>query len=253
MADIIPPTNLPPEAQPWGREITRLATDLETNVNRGLNDVTNTQNALQSNVELLANKIANGFLDVYTKAQVDALLAAITIAASQIVSGTVTRDVSNSSTSSTNIGGTNGTITNITTDLITSLATRNRTITTNYAGLWIDGTGVIGIVPSTLASKKNIEDWDFDVESFLNVSPKTFLYKTEDDNASLHVGLIVEDLIAAGLEELIIYRPDDKGNVTPQGIEYSLLAVPLLAVVRKQEEKIKNLEERLSKLEDKVK
>ena len=59
MPDVIPPTNLPPEAQPWGREITKLATDLETNVSRGLNDVTNNQNALQANVRTLSDQIVN--------------------------------------------------------------------------------------------------------------------------------------------------------------------------------------------------
>jgi hypothetical protein len=252
MADVIPPANLPPEAQPWGREVTRRTTDLETSVSRGLKDVTNTQNALQSNVELLANKIANGFLDVYTKAQTDALLAAITIAANQITSGTITRDISNTSTFSTNLGSTNATITNITTDLITSLATRNRTLTTGYAGMWIDSSGVMGIVPSTRNMKKNIHDWDIDVDALLSISPKTFLYKTEDDNARIHIGLIVEDLLEAGLDEIIIYKEDDDGNVIPQGIEYSLLAVPLLSALRNQNQRIKSLEERLTKLEDKV-
>lgn len=59
MPDVIPPSNLPPEAQPWGREITKLTTDLETNVSRGLNDVTNTQNALQANVKTLSDQIVN--------------------------------------------------------------------------------------------------------------------------------------------------------------------------------------------------
>jgi hypothetical protein len=57
MADVIPPANLPPEAQPWGRQITKLAVDLETNVSRGLNDVNNNQIALQRNVDVLSTTI----------------------------------------------------------------------------------------------------------------------------------------------------------------------------------------------------
>lgn len=253
MADVVPPSNLPPEAQPWGRELTQRAVELETSVSRGLNDINNNQNALQTNVTLLAQKISNGFLDVYTKAQTDAAIAAQTFDASRIVSGTIARDVSNTTTSSTNINGSAGTITSINTDLITSLATRNRTVTTGYSAVYIDSTGVMGIVSSTLESKKNVNDWAFDVDALLNVSPKTFLYETENDDSRLHIGLIVEDLIAAGLDELIIYGPpDENGDPTPQGIEYSFLSVPLLGVVRKQAELISKLEERLSKIEDKV-
>lgn len=58
MADVIPPSNLPPEAQPWGREVTRRTVDLESSVNLALNDVNNTQRALSSNVNNIANNVA---------------------------------------------------------------------------------------------------------------------------------------------------------------------------------------------------
>lgn len=58
MADVIPPANLPPEAQPWGRQITKLAVDLETNTSRNLNDINNNQKALNDNVNNLADNVA---------------------------------------------------------------------------------------------------------------------------------------------------------------------------------------------------
>lgn len=57
MADVIPPINLPPEAQPWGRTIQQLAQDVKAQVDINKLDTDNNQKQLTSSVNVLTENI----------------------------------------------------------------------------------------------------------------------------------------------------------------------------------------------------
>lgn len=57
MADVIPPINLPPEAQPWGRTVQQLAQDVKAQVDINKLDTDNNQKQLTSSVNVLTENI----------------------------------------------------------------------------------------------------------------------------------------------------------------------------------------------------
>ena len=70
MADVIPPANLPPEAQPWGRTVQQLATDLQTQVVLNHQTADNNNKQLTSTINTLSDQIQTGIGNVYTKQEV---------------------------------------------------------------------------------------------------------------------------------------------------------------------------------------
>jgi len=114
---------------------------------------------------------------------------------------------------------------------------------------WLeDATGRLGYATSTIREKASIRVADeARLATLLDVVPKTFIYREEirrrtrlrindgiDYMPARELGLMAEDLDAAGFHEFVIY--DDHG--TPEGVEYSMLAVALLAIGRTQRAEI---------------
>lgn len=90
--------------------------------------------------------------------------------------------------------------------------------------------GRFGYVPSSRRKKTAIVAADEErLRALLDVEPKTFRYRAQM-GAGDELGLIAEELDEAGLRELVYY--DETG--TPEGIEYGMLSVPLLAIFRGQ-------------------
>lgn len=109
---------------------------------------------------------------------------------------------------------------------------------------WWGDDGRAGYASSSARKKTAIEPADEErLVRLLELVPKSFYYRAEiarrtsirinegeDYRPAKELGLIAEELDALGLREFVYY--DDEGR--PEGIEYSMLAVALLAVARAQ-------------------
>ena len=114
----------------------------------------------------------------------------------------------------------------------------------------ITGAGLLGIVnPSSRRFKENIVDYDYEASRLLSVNPVTFDFKddilSEGENRFNHFGLIAEDLHDAGLTHLVKYDAEGQSR----GIEYELLSIELLGIVKKQQTAIDDLLARVQALE----
>jgi hypothetical protein len=127
-------------------------------------------------------------------------------------------------------------------------STSVRTETVTGQVVYVSSTGVIGVLSSSRRFKENIVDYDDQESRLLTVSPVTFDYKDgaldEEENRFNHFGLIAEDLHDAGLTHLVSY--DDEG---PRGVNYTMLSVELLGIVKKQQTTIDDLLARVQALE----
>ncbi|GAA2577246.1 hypothetical protein [Microbacterium binotii] len=147
----------------------------------------------------------------------------------------------------------------------------NTDLTSARRTAWIQSDGRLGYASSSLTKKTDVEPADIDVDALLSVEPITWRYIAElnertrraglpspyadwnpDYPVARELGLAAEALDDAGLSQLVYY--DSAGN--PEGIEYSMLGVPLLAAVRRlaeraaaNEDAIANLTRRLDEME----
>lgn len=116
----------------------------------------------------------------------------------------------------------------------------------------VNSNGTLGTSASSRKFKENISEYNDVEKRILNTNPVTFDYKAEfieSDSQSTRFnqfGLIAEDLHEAGLTHLVYY---DKTN-QPEAINYTMLSVELLGIVKQQETAIQNLESRLQALEN---
>jgi hypothetical protein len=120
---------------------------------------------------------------------------------------------------------------------------------------------------STIHVKENVKNLSFSKEKLLSLRPVSYNLKPAL-GGDFEIGLIAEE-VAAVVPELVVYGPERKwkGNtgiaetdsngkeilnhnkMVPYSVHYDRLPVYLLSIIREQETRIKNLEERLEKLE----
>ncbi len=105
---------------------------------------------------------------------------------------------------------------------------------------------------SSRTLKKDIEDYSIDPRKVLKLNLKKFRYLNHArkyqknlGNRDWNYGYIAEEVLDSGLEELLIY--DDQGK--PFGLNYGLVGVLSLELVRSLYEKVETLEQRVLKLE----
>lgn len=127
----------------------------------------------------------------------------------------------------------------------TSDGVYSQAITSGRAVL-VNSSGTIGTSLSTRRAKENIVSYSDPDNKILNLSAVTFDYKEEvieeEDRANRfnQFGMIAEDLHDAGLNHLVYYGPEGRVD----GINYQMLAVELLGVIKNLDARIKVLEER---------
>ena len=132
----------------------------------------------------------------------------------------------------------------------------------NVAGVpvQINSNGQLGAQTSSLRFKEQVRDMGDSTAALMKLRPVTFLYKPEYANGqrALQYGLIAEE-VAKVYPELVAYDNDGQ----PYSVRYQYLSTMLLNEVQKQyrraaaqakvittqEQKIKELEQRLSRLE----
>ena len=102
--------------------------------------------------------------------------------------------------------------------------------------------------PSSLRYKKDITNYSFDVSKLLDTNLVSFKYlnqyKDKKANRELFYGYIAEDIAANGLEEILCY--DENGQ--PNAVNYSLVGVLTLELVKMQEKRIKELENKIAEM-----
>jgi hypothetical protein len=101
-------------------------------------------------------------------------------------------------------------------------------------------------------AKENIQELDFDTDSFISINPVTFNYKREavsdDEQAeAVNLGFILDDFEDVGLDEFLVAEPFE-GDEYKQ-LRYNLLYMYLHKVVQKQQETIQDLTGRIEALE----
>jgi hypothetical protein len=125
----------------------------------------------------------------------------------------------------------------------------------------INSNGQLGVATSSLRFKEQIRDMGDSTEALIKLRPVTFLYKPEYANGerTLQYGLIAEE-VAKVYPELVAY--DQAGR--PYSVRYQYLSTMLLnevqqqyhraegeaEIIKAQEQRIEQLEKRLSRLED---
>ncbi len=133
---------------------------------------------------------------------------------------------------------------------------------TSAAGVpvYINSDGLLGTQTSSLRFKEQVRDMGDSTSALMKLRPVTFLYKSEYANGqrTLQYGLIAEE-VAKVYPELVAYDNDGQ----PYTVRYQYIATMLLnevqkqyrraetqaEVIKAQEQKIADLEERLSRLE----
>jgi len=95
-------------------------------------------------------------------------------------------------------------------------------------------------VGSSRRFKKNIKKLEEDWNKALQLKPKSFIYK--DDFAEIEqIGYIAEEVDKLGLRGLVVYDDDGK----PEALNYHLLSVYAIEILKDQEKRIKTLEKKL--------
>jgi hypothetical protein len=109
----------------------------------------------------------------------------------------------------------------------------------------VNSNGTIGTVASSRRYKENIIPYVDEDNKVLTVSPVTFDYiegKLEEDqeeNRFNRFGMIAEDLHNAGLHHLVHYNAEEQ----PEAVNYELLSVELLGVIRNLNTRLEILEQ----------
>lgn len=123
-----------------------------------------------------------------------------------------------------------------------------------WYAVWVEGDGTFARNTSSIRFKENVRNFAVDGDAVLKLRPVVYDRKdvTNEDGSVKEgrkdeVGLIAEEVEAAGLDWLVNYLD---GEV--DGLRYDLLGVALVPVVQRQAEQISALEERLARLEAKT-
>jgi hypothetical protein len=126
--------------------------------------------------------------------------------------------------------------------------------------VYVDSNGQLGTIVSSRRFKEQIRDMGDSSSALMKLRPVTFLYKPEYDTGqrTQQYGLIAEE-VARVYPDLVAYESDGK----PYTVKYQYLTTMLLnevqkqyrraeaeaEVIKSQEQKIEELEQRLSRLE----
>ena len=105
-------------------------------------------------------------------------------------------------------------------------------------------------ITSSRKLKKEISDYNIDIEKLFLLQPKKFKYKNQarlaSKNREWDYGYIAEEALALGVEEIVGY--DEKGEV--DSINYGLLSVFVLEIVKKQQNDIELLKQEIERLKE---
>jgi hypothetical protein len=262
---VTPPTNLPPDAQPWGRYVSDQITTIQGQILNLLQATGNGNKANTSSVDLLSSKIVgiqSSVVSLISNATFDAgqvttgtfnsaRIPAPTSISTTILTGVVANDVNAGNVTGTNVTGTNV--------FAVNAGNVGGNITTSRTSTWArNSDGYIGNTLSSRVFKTNISPAALNVDAILSIEPKHYWWKSaidaklKDPTTIIHeeIGFIAEDVHAAGLWEFVVYQRnkddsatlDAQGNAIPVALHYINWGIALQAVARSQAATIKQLQ-----------
>ena len=114
----------------------------------------------------------------------------------------------------------------------------------NRFAVYMDDGLEFGRNVSSRRYKEDIESIEVDPKDVLALVPRTYHRKTDAPDIR-EFGLIAEE-VHETLPEIVTFFPDEAGVPQIDGVNYELLSVALLAVVKDQQKRIEALEQKLS-------
>lgn len=124
----------------------------------------------------------------------------------------------------------------------------SRIITTR--AVYVNLYGTLGTVSSSRRFKENIKPFEFDYDALMKLPIISFTYKPEfSDDSDIKQGTTAEDAFDLGLLEFV--GRDEDGVI--DYFAYEKLNIANLQLIQKQDKTIKNMEERISRLEGLIK
>ena len=124
-------------------------------------------------------------------------------------------------------------------------------LTTSFRSVYITSSttpDTLGYVASSRRFKKNIEPLSYTAEQILSVAPVQYHYNQEEDSSPKHAGMIAEEMHDAGLHGYISYDEDG----LPETIQYEFYVSALQVVARAHAEKLASLESLVASLTDRI-
>jgi len=118
----------------------------------------------------------------------------------------------------------------------------------NRFAVWMDDGLEFGRATSARKYKEDILPAEIDPSDVLALQPVTYHRKTDPEGVR-EFGLIADD-VNETLPEIVTWFPDDEGVKQIDGVQYDLLPVALLAVVKDQQKRIEALELLVKKLSE---
>lgn len=119
------------------------------------------------------------------------------------------------------------------------------------------GTGLIRMTASSRRYKQEIEDWSPTAEDVLKLRPRSWREKPglrpdmpDYQDPNRYVGFIAEEVADAGLEELVVYAEDERGEYGPDNLNYDRIPAAQQVVLVDHEERIAALEARIEEMEN---
>lgn len=109
------------------------------------------------------------------------------------------------------------------------------------ADLVIDSSGQVSVSTSSARFKENIEPLEDDFHRILALTPRSFTYR---DSGAPAIGYLAEEVDELELRRLVGYDADGK----PLNIDYKMVPVYLLEVVKEQQRAIGELREEIRQL-----
>ncbi len=124
---------------------------------------------------------------------------------------------------------------------------------TTFPLYWNSSNNLVYRLSSSLRYKTEINTPEINFDKLLSAQVKTFKNKEEveergSESAEVTYGYIAEELDAAGLTEFVIYTTDEAGNVIPESVNYTSIALANHELNKIQSQKIKELEDLVSTL-----
>lgn len=256
---VFPSSYLAPESQDWVRTAERKITDLERGMERALQNEFATNQAQNSSMNLLTERLGN------LEGSLVEAFARMTINAGQITAGTIAQArIPRSLPGALNVGslGVEGGISaggglsagSVTTPTLTvngdagvngNLYLPNSSLASSgYTVAYINGDGRVTRGASSERFKRDIAAWSPDVQAIFAMRLVTFYYRDEvlnGDEPRLEVGVIAEELVALGLDWLVYTNE----NGEPMGVHYERIALALLPAVQDLDARVSALEELL--------
>lgn len=122
--------------------------------------------------------------------------------------------------------------------------------TAGAANAFVDSLGIIYRSTSSIKYKTQVEDLDPTyADKLLDFRPVWYRSTCEKDRSDWsYYGFIAEEL-AAIEPRFVEYKQNEDGTLEPEGVQYSRIVVPLVALVQKQQQQINDLMARVAALE----